>query len=331
MRHQADKESPHRIGFLLIPGFALMSYAAAIEPLRAANVLAGRQLYAWCHVSIDGAPVAASNGASVGADYRVGAAAIDVDTVFVCAGGNPALYDEPRTFGWLRGLARRGCRIGGVSGGPYILARAGLLGDCRCTVHWAHIPAFEEAFPKLRVSRTLFEIDRGRLTCAGGIAALDMMHALIGAEHGHALAAAVSDWFLHGHVREGGGPQRMTLRERYDVRHPKLVLALERMERSLDRRLDRGELARAIGLSLRQIERLFRAHLGISLAEHHLALRLDHAQMLLHQTTMPVSEVAVACGFVSLSHFSRAFRRRFGRPPRIERPKSADAETRAGH
>ncbi|MGP0061473.1 MAG: GlxA family transcriptional regulator [Beijerinckiaceae bacterium] len=311
---------PNRVGFLLIPGFALMSYAAAMEPLRAANVLSGRPLYDWFHVSGDGAPVAASNGASVMADYRIGDTQIDFDTVFVCAGGNPALFDEQRTFGWLRGLARKGCRIAGVSGGPYILARAGLLGGYRCTVHWAHVPAFEEEFPAVSVSPTLFEIDRDRLTCAGGIAALDMMHALIEAEHGHSLAAAVSDWFLHGHAREGSGPQRMALRERYDVHHPKLLMALERMERRLDRWLDREDLAKAVGLSLRQLERLFRAQLGTTVAGHHLALRLERAEVLLHQTAMPVMEVAIACGFVSASHFARAFHARFGRSPRVHRP-----------
>lgn len=330
MRHSSPAKGalPQRVGFFLVPGFALMSYAAAMEPLRAANVLAGRTLYTWFHISGDGTPVAASNGASIMADYRVGETAIDCDTVFVCAGGNPALFDEQRTFGWLRGLARRGCRIAGVSGGPYILARAGLLGGYRCTVHWAHIPAFEEEFPGVRVSRTLFEIDRDRLTCAGGIAAFDMMHAVIEAEHGHALAVAVSDWFLHGHAREGGDPQRMALRERYDVRHPKLLTALERLERQLDRRLDRQDLAEAVGLSLRQLERLFRTRLGATIAEHHLALRLERAQVLLHQTAMPVMEVAIACGFVSASHFTRAFRTRFGRPPRLGRPQLGSAAMR---
>jgi transcriptional regulator GlxA family with amidase domain len=187
---------PMRVGFLLLPDFALMSYASAVEPLRAANRLAGRELYAWRHVSLDGETATASNGATIRADHSVGER-IELDALLVCAGGNPALFSHPPTYRWLRTLARRGVAVGGVSGGAYVLARAGLLDGYRATIHWEHIPAFSEEFPHLAVERSLFVIDRDRWTCAGGIAALDLMHALIERDHGHALAAAVSEWYLH--------------------------------------------------------------------------------------------------------------------------------------
>jgi transcriptional regulator GlxA family with amidase domain len=311
-------ENAQTIGFLLVPGFALMSYASAMEPLRAANRLAGRPLYAWRHISPDGAAAAASNGMSLLPDGRVGED-VPLDALLVCAGGNPAQFDHPPTFRWLRALAHNGVQLGGVSGGPYLLARAGLLDGHRCTIHWEHIPAFVEEFPDLEVERTLYVVDRDRLTCAGGIAALDMMHALIERDHGHGLAAAVSEWFLHTDVRLGSGPQRMTLRERFGISNPKLLKVLERMEANLEEPVTRERLAAVAGVSVRQLERLFTAHLGATLGEHYARIRLDRARALLRQTTLPVLEVAVACGFVSASHFSRAYKGRFGWSPKAER------------
>lgn len=314
----AEATRPRSVGFLLVPGFALMSYASAIEPLRAANRLSGRDLYRWSHISLDGAAADASNGASILADRQVGDD-LRLDVLFVCAGGNPARFDHKPTLGWLRGLAHKGVTLGGVSGGPYILARAGLLDGYRCTIHWEHVPAIVEEFPDLDVTRTLYEIDRDRLTCAGGIAALDMMHAVIEADHGHALAAEVSDWFLHSQVRLGSGPQRMNLRERYGISHPKLLKVLEQMERRIENPASREQLAAAAGISVRQLERLFATHLGATLGGHYASIRLDRAQSLLRQTALPVLEIAVACGFVSASHFSRSYKARFGRAPRVER------------
>ncbi|MFZ9486733.1 MAG: GlxA family transcriptional regulator [Alphaproteobacteria bacterium] len=305
------------VGVLLLPGYSLMSYACSIEPLRAANALSGRPLYAWTHVSLDGKPAQASNGAQVLPDAAVGDR-IDPDLLLVCAGGNPTTFDDPRTFAWMRQVARRGAIVGGVSGGTYSLARAGLLRGRRCTIHWEHVPAFVEEFPDIDLTRNLFEIDGDRISCSGGIAALEMMHAIIGAEHGHELASDVVEWFLHTHVRSGDGPQRMAVRDRLSVGDPKLVRVLERMEASLEELCSRRALARIAGVSVRQLERLFKSHLGRTVSAHYKELRLRRARLLIRQSGLPVLEVAVACGFVSASHFSRAYRARFGHPPRTE-------------
>jgi transcriptional regulator GlxA family with amidase domain len=313
------KDSPPRhIGFLLIPGFSLLSYASAVEPLRAANRLSGRTLYTWTHVSAEGRPVDASSGLAIAADKAIGDV-FPLNTILVCAGGNPALHRHSRTLSWLRKLARRGVRIGGVSGGPYILARAGLLDGYRCTIHWEHMASFQEDFPQLDVQRTLYEIDRGRLTCAGGVAGFDMMRAIIAAEHGGALAAAVSEWFLQTQLRAGSGPQRLTLRERYGVAHPKLLNALQAMEDSTSKPLSRDEMARQTGLSVRQLERLFARHLGTTIGDLYLKIRLDRARTLVHETALPLLEIAIACGFATASHFSRAYRVRFRQSPRQDR------------
>jgi transcriptional regulator GlxA family with amidase domain len=310
--------APRHIGFLLIPGFSLLSYASAVEPLRAANRLSGRTLYTWTHVSAQGRPVEASSGLAIATDKAIGDH-FPLDTILVCAGGNPALHRNVRTLSWLRKLARRGVRIGGVSGGPYILARAGLLEGYRCTIHWEHMASFQEEFPRLDIQRTLYEIDRGRLTCAGGVAGFDMMRDIIAVEQGPALAAAVSEWFLQTQLRSGNGPQRLSLRERYCVAHPKLLQALEAMEGSIDRPLSRDAIAQLIGLSVRQLERLFANHLGTTIGDLYLKIRLDRARALVHETALPLLAIAIACGFATGSHFSRAYRARYDRSPRQDR------------
>ncbi|WP_407175668.1 GlxA family transcriptional regulator [Bradyrhizobium sp. STM 3562] len=320
-------QPPAHVGFLLIPDFAMLPYVSVIEPLRAANRLSGRTLYRWSHISIDGQPAAASNGVRIQTEFRIGADA-HFDYVFVCAGGNPALFADSATLAWLRQIARRGAKIGGVSGGPYILARANLLKGYRFTIHWEHAPAFLEEYPELDLRRSLYEIDRDRLTSGGGTAPLDMMHAIIAREHGTDLAMAVSEWFLQTHVREGTGPQRMPLRARLGIAHAPLLRAISRMEQTVETPVSRDELARVAKVSLRHLERLFRQHLGRSLGEHYLALRLDRARDLVRQSSLSVLEIALACGFTSASHFSRTYRARFGQAPRTERLSETTAKRR---
>ncbi|MGH6793540.1 MAG: GlxA family transcriptional regulator, partial [Methyloceanibacter sp.] len=208
-----------------------------------------------------------------------------------------------------------GVTIGGISGGPYILAKAGLLDERRATLHWEHLPAFREAFPDVEVVPSLFEIDGTRITCSGGISALDMMVALIERDHGRQLAASVGDWFLHTHIREGFGPQRMDLRYRLGVADEKLIAVLRAMEMSLETPLSRAVLARSAGISLRQLERLFKSHIGHGIHSHYRWLRLERARQLLRETTLPVLDVALATGFASSSQFARAYANAFGEPP----------------
>jgi transcriptional regulator GlxA family with amidase domain len=309
---------PHRFGFLLIDDFALMSFASAVEPLRAANILAGRPLYEWFHISTGAGAIAASNGLSVTADHTIGDK-IRFDTVLVCAGGNPAGFDDAKAIAWLRRLARSGCEIGGVSGGPFILAKAGILDGVRCTIHWEHLPAFTEAFPDIVSTRTLFEIDRGRLTCGGGVAALDMMHALIRRDHGQSLAARVSDWYLQTAVRLGDSTQRISLLERVGTNSRSLIAAIGSMERQLASPMSRPALAKAAHVSVRQLERLFAKHLGVTIGQHYLALRLTKAQALLRQTSLPIVQIGAECGFANASHFARVYRERFGTLPSKDR------------
>ncbi len=317
MSSRADDQA-QTIGFLLIPGFALMSYASAIEPLRAANLFAGRTLYRWVHIAHKDQTVSSSGGAYVACTARVGDD-LGLDLLLVCAGGNPAQFNHRPTLAWLRKLAQRGLRIGGVSGGPFILARAGIMAGHRMTIHWEHAPAFAEEFPDLLLTRARYVIDRNRVTCAGGVAPLDMMHALIAERHGAGLATRTADWFLHTEIHPGGGPQRASLGERYGIHRRELIAALELMQNNLNDPLDRASVARRIGLSTRQLDRLFARHLGKSFADHYRSIRIEAAGELLRHSALTITEIAIACGFANASHFSTAFKAETGASPSATR------------
>ncbi|WP_233838910.1 GlxA family transcriptional regulator [Paraburkholderia sp. ZP32-5] len=306
------------IGILLIPGFAMMSYASVIEPLRASNALSGHELYRVQYVTLTGEPALSSSGATIEPTFRVGDP-VEFDILLICAGGNPAAFHDKKLDNWLRRLALTPTILGGVSGGAYMLARAGLLNGFRCTIHWEHMPVFREEFPQIDVRRTLFEIDRNRWTCAGGIAPLDLLFAMIEKDHGHALAVAVGDWLLQTEVRLGGRPQRMSMQQRYQIKHPKLLHALELIEHHIEDPIGRDEIASIVELSVRQLERLFRSHLGLSFRDHYIAVRLEQAQRLLRQSALSIAEIAVATGFINSSHFARVYRTSFGHSPTDER------------
>lgn len=306
------------VGFILLPGFALMSYASATEPLRAANLLAGRELYRLHTFSSSGQPVTASSGAIVPAralSQRTGA----LHSVFVCAGGGPSQWQEPPVHVALRQLAREGVRIGGISGGPYLLAAAGLLQDRRFTIHWEHAPALMEAFPTLQPVQARYVIDGDRITCGGGVAPLDMMHATIAERMGADFARRVSDWYLHTVVGEPAAPQRGSLAERYSVHHPALLGVLEKMEATIERPLNRSAMARFAGITPRHLDRLFHGHMRSTFVTEYRRLRLDHARRLLQQSPLSVSEIAFATGFSSAGHFSRSYRERYNQSPREAR------------
>ncbi len=306
------------IGFFLVPRFSMMAFTSAVEPLRAANRLSGRSLYSWRLISTDGAAVAASNGITV--LPHAGVAEVEhCATVAVCAGIEAGEFDDRRSLAWLRRLAKRGTVIGAISTGTWVLAKAGLLQGHRCTIHWEELPSLAEAHPELDLTANLFEIDTSRFTCSGGTAALDLMLHMIGLRHGHDLATAVSEQFIHTSLRDAHDAQRMTLRQRLRISNPKLLAAVALMESRLEESLSPDELAKFVGLSRRQLERLFKDYLGRTPSRYYLDLRLDRARRLLTHTSLSIMEVAVACGFISAAHFSRSFAARFGYPPRAVR------------
>ena len=172
-----------RFGFLLIPGFSMLSLAAAVEPLRMANAQAEEELYQWDFLSWDNTSVNASNN-------MVTAPTIDVDQVkmldvlLVVAGINVATYGDDVFFAWLRQASRQVDLLGSTSTGALLLAKAKLLRHKTCTIHWEYVDSFREQFPDVWMSGELYEFDGSLFTCSGGSAGLDMMLQIIADQHG---------------------------------------------------------------------------------------------------------------------------------------------------
>lgn len=312
---------PGPIGFLLIPQFAVIALASAIEPLRIAN----RYLqapYEWRLLSLDGAAVADDNGiliqphASIHAEQPLG-------SLIVCSDIQPERFYSPELRRRLRAISASGAAIGALDTGCFLLARTGLLDGCRVTMHWEVVEAFRERFPKIVVAQTLFEIGARRLTCAGGTAAIDMMLSAIAADHGSQLANRVAEHCLHERMRAGDGAQRMALSTRSGVHHPALNKAMQLLEDTLERAIGVPELAEYAALSTRQLLRLFADTVGEGPARYHRRLRLEQARGLLRYTAISVTDAAVAVGFDSLAHFCRAYRQQYGQPPGADRSSEA--------
>lgn len=319
-----DASAVFRFGFLLVPDFTLIGLGAAVDPLRLANVVAGRTLYTFCTLTPDGLAVRSSDGIRVDPDHGI-ASAPRLDAVMVI-GPNPipASGHEP-IVAWLRGLAAAGVALGGVDTGSYFLARAGLLDGHRCTIHWEDMDVLLDRFPRLVVSDRLYEVDRDRATCSGGIAPLDMMVHLIGlGEGGSRIAAAVADLLIH--ARRGPEErQRAALRDGVGVGHPKVAEAVRLMECNLEEPLPLEEIAGLVQFSVRQFERLFKEHLQTTPRQYYLQLRLARARQLVQRTSRGISDIAMGCGFVSLSHFSHCYHAEFGLSPSAERRRRKSA------
>jgi transcriptional regulator GlxA family with amidase domain len=310
-----ESKNAQRMGFLLVKNFALMSYASATEPLRAANLIAGVSLYDVVPLSSAGQPVQSSSGLTIECSDLL-ALGGTCHTVFVCAGGNSEDWtDREGLYSTLRKLSRQGVRIGGISSGAYVLAAAGLMSNRDFTIHWEHSGLLKEAFPHLSPRQARYVIDGDRITCGGGIAPLDMMHAMITERMGSHFARRVSDWYLHTAVGEPTGPQRGSAAERFGTNHPALLTVLEKMETTIEQPLSREAMAKLADVSVRHLNRLFSDHFDIGFLESYRNVRLDHARRLVEQSPLSISEIAFATGFSSAGHFSRAFAARFSSTP----------------
>lgn len=307
-----------KVGFLLVPNFSMIAFSAAIEPLRVANRVANETLFDWVIASATNETVTASNGVKVDVTSTADELT-DCRLVFVCSGIDVQDYTSQPILNLTRRLDRQGAIVGAICTGTYVLSLAGLLNNTRCTIHWENIDGLAEEFPHLEITNELFEINNNCITCSGGTASLDMMLYLISQIHGQALAAQVSDQFIHDRIRDPSDRQRMELRSRLGVSHPKLLTVVNMMEENLEEPMSQTELARDAALSTRQLERLFRKYLNTTPTRYYLNLRLARARHLLRQTSLSILSVALACGFVSASHFSKCYRETYGKTPRTER------------
>ena len=315
---QPQNRAPQSIGFLLLDNFTLISLASAVEPLRMANQLSGRELYRWTTLTVDGGQVWASDGLQITPDASMHKAP-PMDTIIVCGGVGIQRTVTREHVSWLQSQARKACRLGAVCTGSWALACAGLLDGFDCSVHWECLAAMQEAFPRVVMSTRLFTLDRNRFTSSGGTAPLDMMLHLISRDHGRELSAAISEMFVYERIRNEQDHQRVPLKHMLGTNQPKLQEIVALMEANLEEPIDLDELAVYVAVSRRQLERLFQKYLHCSPSRYYLKLRLVRARQLLKQTPMSIIEVASICGFVSTPHFSKCYREYFGIPPRDER------------
>lgn len=306
--------TPFRIGLLLIDGFALMSYASLVEPLRAANLLGGRALYEVVNIAV-GSQMARSSVGTIVPALNMVEDRPDIDLLLVVAGGDVEAFHDKRVFSWLRRVANLGVVLGGVSGGPMILVQAGLMTGRRMTVHWEHAHALSDFSPAPMVEESLYVIDRDRVTCAGGTAPLDLIHALILRHHGSVLARQVSDWFLHTDIRPSGGAQRAGLIQRWGTSNGTILDAIMTMEGHIADPLGLEQLARYVNISSRQLNRLFKTKLEQSAMGFYRQLRLEKARNLIKNSSLPITDIALATGFCSSAHFTTAYARYYGHPP----------------
>jgi AraC family transcriptional regulator, glycine betaine-responsive activator len=307
-----------KYAFLTLPNYSLIAVSNALEPLRMANRLVGKDVYEWSVISLDGQPTESSSGLKLsptGTLDRLGA----VDILFVCGGINIREAVSAPLLSTLRRLADRRISLGALCTGGYALARAGLLDGFRATIHWENLSALREEFPRVLMSDQLFTIDRNRFTCSGGTAPLDLMLNLIEAKLGSRISQRVSEQFIVDRVRKDKDRQYIPLRARVGVSHRGLIRVAQLMEENIEKPLSLEKIAKSTGLSRRQIERLFKRDLNCVPKRYYLEMRLRRARELLLQTAMPIMDITAACGFQSPPHFSKCYRNQYGYPPSAER------------
>ncbi len=321
MSNEKTEVKPDHFGFLLVHNYSMIAFSLAVESLRMANRAAEKTLYSWNVYTLDGNSVKASNGLDIMPDCSIDDAG-EMKFCFVCSGINVAdCWDKSLQHAIRKIASRKNIILGALCTGSYLLARAGLLDGYKCTIHWENIASMREEFPKAQFSDDLFQIDRDRITCAGGQAALDMMMKLIGDRHSSKLAAHISEQFMCERIRSTEDRQRVPLHLHLGANQPKLTEAVTLMEANLEEPISLDELSSYVGISRRQLERLFQKHLNCVPTRYYLNLRLNRARLLLLQTSKSIVDIALACGFISAPHFSKCYRDMFGIPPRDERRK----------
>lgn len=296
----------------------MIAFSSAVEVLRMANYLTGYPCYSWSVLTVDGQPAQSSSGFAPLQSTR----SVDghgFDMVFVCGGTNIFKHVDDSVISMLRRMARNGTTLGGLCTGAYALVKSGLLDGYRCAIHWENMASLREMHRRVEFVDELFVIDRDRITCSGGIAPIDLMLTLVRQQFGNTLVAEISDQFILDRVRDGSDRQHIPLAARLGQNRQVLVEIATLMEANFEEPLSAVELADIVGLSLRQVQRMFQDSLSTTPSKYYLGLRLRRARELLLQSQMSITQVAVTCGFQSTCHFSKSYRALYGRTPRSER------------
>jgi len=309
---------PRRFVFVLLENFTLLSFASALECLRIANRVTGKPSYDWKMIGEGGATMSCSAGTQFQLDGDLGDLTRD-DVLVMCGGMDIQDATTKKLLGWLRREARKGLPVVGLCTAAHTLAKAGLLDGKKATIHWENQDSFSEEFDEVELTKSVFVVDGNRMTTAGGTSSIDLMLKIIADDHGEEIANAVADQQIYSSIRTDQDTQRLSVPTRIGVRHPKLSQVIQIMETNIEEPISPSILAKDVGMSTRQLERLFRRYLNRSPKRYYMELRLQKARNLLMQTDMSVINVALACGFASPSHFSKCYRAHYNTTPYRER------------
>jgi len=308
----------HDVTFLLLEEFSHIAFSCAVEPLRIANLLHGEELYRWKLASPSGETARCSNNTVTLVDQGLKPLR-PRGSLFLVSGLNVGNQTTPEVLSFIRRERARGTQIGALCSGAHVLAKAGLLNNRRAAIHWAFHDSFQESFPEVELCRNVFVADETFLTASGGTAAADLMLHLIGETHGSDLAIAIADQMVYSGVRPAEASQQISMQARYGIRNPHIAEAIRLINDSSGFYMPTSEIARKIGISTRQLERLFQRHLKMSPKQFAINLKLSRARNLLLQTEQSISEIALACGYGSPSHFIRIYQNRYGVTPHNQR------------
>ena len=321
-----------RCGILLLPGYSMLAAAGVLEALNGANEMQDAVRYLPQLLSDDGGAVAAEGGAALLTEALgdlsdpSGLSGLGrlsgLHTLFVISG-----EAAQASAALLAALRSADLTLAGIDGGSAVLAEAGLLlpGE-RATVNWKLAEALIDEFPHVVWTGNVWEINAtgSRMSCGGGSASVDLMLAWLARLHGERLAQALCVSLGLERARGRDERQRAPISERRGG-GPKLGEALALMEANLAEPLPTEEVARLVGVSRRQLERLFKQHLDSLPSRYYLGLRLSRAQRLLQQSSQSILQIGLSCGFSSGPHFSNAYKSHFDHTPRDERSQRAAA------
>jgi AraC family carnitine catabolism transcriptional activator len=305
------------ITFCLCPGFSLFSVAAALDVLRHANRFSAKQHYSWSFLCEQGNSVADGNGILLPAESDFEQTPI-ADIALVVAGFDASQIQQPRIGAWLVRQARDGCRIGGISNGAFVLAAAGLLNQYSATTHWEDFESFCLLYPEVRARYQRFVMDRNRISCAGGSATLDLFIELARQDLGNEVALKISRQMLlqEQSVMVPASAYRPNPSQDYS---PPVQRALSLIEAGVGQAITVRELASRIGISRRDLLRLFRKELNKTPSRVLAERRLDRARSLILNTGLPIATIADSVGFSSQSHLTASFHEEFGITPAQQR------------
>jgi transcriptional regulator GlxA family with amidase domain len=303
-----------KVVIVVLPESSIMSLASVLDPMRAANRVAGKTLFGWKILSPDGEPVLLTCGIVIAVDGAFSARE-QGDCLLIIGGFNLDRHAQKPFIASLQAGARHFSVVAGIESGCWLLARCGLVNGRTATAHWEELEDFALAFPDVSVRADRFVTDGKFWTSGGASPTFDMMLHLIRQRFGSSVALDVASIFVYDETHAATDAQPLVSLGRMEALDPDLARAIRLMERTLDRPLSMSALALRAGQSQRKLEMRFARALGISPGSYYLRLRLQTAQRLISDTQLSIREVAVRCGFDSLSSFSRAFKRQYGDSP----------------